>query len=202
MSDLDLVEVAALQNRIVDLEKAGKRAGAITALVGLVAAIIGGVIGAFGLYVRFNDELRNWDAIKEVHARQVSGREVFDHAALSPAEIAIIVEQLNIPDFSQLVTKEDLPDELDTTIFLKTSDFPAVTELALKTDLVGFAKSSEIPSLDGYAKISELPRQPNLSNYVKFGDSIMISYGNANMFPNDGYVLYDSRRVSWKLQRP
>lgn len=160
------VDVVALQSRIVDLEKAGKRAGAITAIVGLVAAIIGAVIGAFGLYVQFNDELRNWEALKQVHSREVSGREVFDHAALSPEEIAIIVEQLNMPDFSIFATKDELPDTIDQTQFIRISDIPAIGDLALKSDL---------PNLDAYAKRSDLPNFSEFAKRVDFVDVAMKS---------------------------
>ena len=138
------VEIVALQSRIVDLEKAGKRAGAITAIVGLLAAIIGTITAAFGFYVQFNDELRNWEAIKHVHGREVSGREIFDHAALSPEEIAIIVRQLNIPDFSQFAMKDEISETIESMNFVKMSAIPAVDELAVKSD---------IPSLPFYSLI-------------------------------------------------
>lgn len=220
------VDVVALQNRILDLEKAGKRAGAITAIVALLGTVVGAIIAAFGLYVQFNDELRNWETIKQVHAREVSGRELFDHGALSSDELSLLKAELDLPDFSDFVTKSNLSQEVSALDLGKPDDLPNFEAFALKeeipsidglvtrnelpdfnkfarlTSLSSLAKRSEIPSLTDYAKSEDIPVMPNLSGYVKFGDSILISYGQANIFPNDGYVLYDNRRVAWKIQRP
>lgn len=77
------------------------------------------------------------------------------------------VKKSDLPDFTQFARVSDIPKQMDLSAYAKKSDLPDMTNYALK---------SAIPSLDGYAKLTDIPsisglvKEAELSDYAKKSD--------------------------------
>lgn len=132
------------------------------------------------------------DAVEAVKATAES--------ALSNAEKAQSTADANSKALANKVDRNELP--VIPTDLVHTSDLSSYalkSELPKTPDLSGYALKSELPSLDGYAKLTDIPSVaglvkeaeladyakksdlPNLSGYVKVSD--LIDYAKKNDIP-------------------
>lgn len=77
---------------------------------------------------------------------------MFDQVYGGPVETSL--HWVDILDKPDLVLKSDLPD---LSIYALKKDVPSVDGFLKLSDLAGYARLSDIPSLDGYVKTSDLP---------------------------------------------
>lgn len=102
-------KIASLEAKVRDLETAGRKAGAATSIIGLVSALAGLVIGAFGVAFYVRDELGIWNQIKTVHENDTarSGVTLYDHVDLDPKAINALRDALALPDFSTFALRSE-----------------------------------------------------------------------------------------------
>lgn len=86
------------------------------------------------------------------------------------------VKRTELPDFTQFAKKSDIKEVDLPTDLVHTSDLSSYalkSELPKTPDLSGYALKSELPSLDGYAKLTDVPsvtglvKEAELADYAK-----------------------------------
>ncbi len=160
-------ELKSQSAQITSLENAGKRAGAITAIVGLCATLAGLVVGAFGYYYSIRSEFEVWELVRDQHHRSETGGDLYDHRGLEGHDIASALTQLGYPAAGDVVVRAELPTEIDLTEFVRNSD------------LADYVTYSELPNFDAFIKTEEEFR-------LKLRDTVTDHY--VNMWTDGGLV--------------
>lgn len=146
--------VDSQQTKIISLEDASKNAKMIMAIIGLGSALLAAIVTAGSFYIRFNDELRNWEDIKIAHERKDGNRISYDHKTLSQEQLNALREQLALPDFNKFTKTDDLPD---FNTFAKSKELPNFNNYVLSNDL---------PIFSQYAKVNQVADLIDLSQYA------------------------------------
>ena len=153
--------------QINSLEGASQKAKQLSAIVSLIAAVAGMLVGFFTFSFKVRDELKAWEIVKSQHFRETSGGDQYDHRGLEGHDIQKALTQLGYPTADEVVVKAELPAAVDLTQFVKNSD------------LVDYVNSSALPNFDDFIKIDEEFR-------LKLRDTATDHY--VNMWTDGGLV--------------
>lgn len=96
MKELDELtsQLSAQQAKISALESAGKKAGALSAIIGLGTAVTGVLAGGVTAFFWMNGQYNTWDDIKKIHRGGADGNIVYNHEAAAGAIAASVSEEL------------------------------------------------------------------------------------------------------------